>query len=118
MPISPSQRVKISRPAPPEGFKTIKKKVWDPPDRNTYMIDDLAKELGGVSNSLKVVSAEIAALLTANDAKEGEKVHNISQEVLSLARHLESIYCRLMSNGIMARHKETVSVFHADDIPF
>ena len=117
MPIAPNQKPKIVR-EPLPGFKSSTKKTWDPPNKNSYTIESLAKELSIVSSSLLAVSATIADPLDSDDPEEGKKVRKASQEVLDLARRLESIYHRLMNFGIVSRQQDTMIAYRADDIPW
>jgi hypothetical protein len=118
MPIAPSQQSKIIR-QPVPGFKAKSKKVWDPPDRSTFTVEDLGRELSVISSNLLVVGTTLAKPVDCDDPRESERVKKASQEVLDLARRLESTYNRLMSHGIMAHQPiDNVTVYRADDIPW
>ena len=112
MPLAPSQVKKLAN-LPPEGFKAYKKKAWDPPNRQTFTVEDLAKELSVISSSLLISAATLA------QPCEAERICSTKEEVIASARHLESVYNRLMNHGIMTRQpSDTVTVYHADDIPW
>lgn len=111
MPISPSQKKKLENPPLPE-FKPGKKKIWDPPNKNTFTVDSLAEELGTVSNNLLSIVKTLAEPCSA------EQLSKAKNELQGSARHLESVYNRLLSHGIIARQSGVIAVFHADDLPF
>ena len=112
MPLAPSQVKKLAS-KPPEGFKAYKKKTWDPPNRQTFTVEDLAKELSVVSSSLLISATALA------QPCDEERIGKIKEEVVAAARHLESVYHRLMNHGIMTRQPaDTMTVYRADDIPW
>lgn len=111
MPVAPSQQKKVTRPALPT-FKSGTKKVWNPPTRNTITVEDLALELDKLSKELVIVAAKLIDHCEMETLKESKDI------LLASARHLESLYNRVMNHGIMVRQQETVSVHHADDVPF
>ena len=117
MPIAPKLQPKIVR-QPVQGFKAATKKAWDLPSKNSFTVEDLAKELSIVSSNLLLIAATIAEPLDADDPKEGEKLHKASQDLRTSAEHLSSVYCRLMSYGMISRQQDTMTVFRADDIPW
>jgi hypothetical protein len=108
MPIAPNQ--KPVRPPLPE-FKPMRKKSWDPPNRQTYTVESLAAELDTLRMQLITIAEHIVL--------DAQKLEVTKNELLGSSRHLESIYHRLINHGIMSRQPaDTITVYRADDIPF